>query len=383
MHSPPDPIALTQALVRRPSVTPEEGGALTLLEETLRPFGFRCERVDRNGIANLYARWGEASPVFAFGGHTDVVPVGDAAAWAKPPFGGEIQDGRLWGRGATDMKSGVAAFVAAACGVVAESPPDGSIALLITGDEEGDALDGTTALLDHLRARGEALDVCLVGEPTSVSELGDTAKIGRRGSLNAQVVVEGVQGHAAYPHRAKNPLPALVRFLDRIAQAELDKGGDHFEPSTLALTSVDVGNAASNVIPAAGRAAFNIRFNDQHSAAGLTAWLEVQAAEAAAAEGVSIHVTTRSSGEAFLTAPGPLSDLVSDAVVAETGRRPVLTTGGGTSDARYIKDMCPVIEFGLVGATMHQVDECAAVEEIAGLSRIYARILRGFFEARA
>ncbi|MEO1329273.1 MAG: succinyl-diaminopimelate desuccinylase [Pseudomonadota bacterium] len=375
----PDPVALTQALIRCPSVTPEEGGALGLLAETLAPFGFDSERIDVEGIPNLWTRWGRGRPLFCFAGHTDVVPVGDQAAWSEDPFSGALRDGLVWGRGATDMKSGVAAFVAAACRFVRETPPDGSIALLITGDEEGDAVYGTRAVLERLAARGEAIDAALVGEPTSVERLGDVVKIGRRGSLTAYLTATGEQGHTAYPHRARNPLPALARLLDRLASTPLDAGTDHFEASTLALTTIDVGNPANNVIPARGRATLNIRFNDGHDGASLIAMLERVAGEVSAESGVAIGVETKLSGEAFLTPPGPLSEIVSAAVEAETGARPALATGGGTSDARFIKDYCPVIECGLTGRTMHQVDERAPAAEIEGLAKIYRGVLARYF----
>ncbi len=376
-----DAAALTADLIRCPSVTPEEGGALALLEALLTEHGFRCTRIDRGGVANLYARWGTAGPVFGFNGHTDVVPPGDAAAWTHPPFSGAEQDGVIWGRGAVDMKSGVAAFAAAACDLVAEAPPAGSVALLITGDEEGVATDGTTAILDWMKAEGEALDHCIVGEPTCPNRLGEMIKIGRRGSMTGYVTARGVQGHSAYPHRAKNPLPALVRLLDRLASWEMDGGTEHFDASTLAITTVDVGNPANNVIPAEGRATVNIRFNDAHSSASIRAKIEADAAEIAAETGVALELRWQVSGESFLTPPGPLSALVSAAVEAETGVTPVLSTSGGTSDARFIKDLCPVVEFGLVGTTMHQVDERVPVDEVHALKAIYRRVLESYFKA--
>ncbi len=376
-----DPVQLTADLIRCPSVTPAEGGALILLEDILTQAGFTCTRVDRGGVCNLFARWGGKGHArsFGFNGHTDVVPVGDAAAWTRPPFGAEIQDGILYGRGATDMKSGVAAFVAAAVDFVRDTPPDGAIILTITGDEEGDAVDGTTALLDDMQARDERMSVCLVGEPTCPNEMGEMMKIGRRGSMTAWFEVTGVQGHSAYPHRARNPLPALARLMDRLASHELDRGTDHFDASTLAVVTMDTGNAATNVIPAQCRGAVNIRFNDLHSGASLSDWLKAQAADVAAEFGVQVDTRIKVSGESFLTPPGPLSELVARAVEAETGRRPELSTTGGTSDARFIKDHCPVVEFGLVGRTMHQVDESVPVEQIRQLKAIYARILADYF----
>ena len=378
---PTDPVALTAALIRCPSVTPTEGGALTLLSGLLSQAGFACTRVDRNGTPNLFARWGRkgANRTFGFNGHTDVVPVGDAAAWTHDPFGGEIVDGVLWGRGATDMKSGVAAFAAAAVDFVRQTPPDGAIVLTITGDEEGPGHDGTVALLDWMKAEGEAMSVCLVGEPTCPEKMGEMMKIGRRGSMTCHFTATGVQGHSAYPHRAKNPLHALVGLLDRLARHELDRGTGHFDPSTLAITTVDTGNTASNVIPAKATATVNIRFNDAHSGASLSDWLRAEAAKTEAGTGVGIALRIEISGESFLTPPGDFVGLVARSVAAETGVQPVLSTSGGTSDARFVKDHCPVVEFGLVGRTMHQVDERIEVAQIAQLKAVYARILRDYF----
>ena len=381
MPSNIDPIALTAALVRCPSVTPIEGGALVLLEKILSGAGFACTRVDRNGICNLYARWGRqgANRTFGFNGHTDVVPLGDEAAWTMPPFGAEIKDGYLYGRGSTDMKSGVAAFAAAAIDFVQNTPPDGAVVLAITGDEEDIALDGTVALLDWMKANNEAMSVCLVGEPTCPSEMGEAMKIGRRGSLTGYLTITGVQGHSAYPHRAINPLHAGARLLDRLASHDLDQGTDHFDPSSLAVVTIDTGNPATNVIPAVMKAAVNIRFNDQHTGATISAWLQDEAAKIAEETGVKAEWRITISGESFITPPGDLSDLVSRAVTAETGRTPELSTSGGTSDARFVKDHCPVVEFGLVGKTMHQVDERVLVEQIPQLKAIYLRILTDYF----
>ncbi|MBI1418818.1 MAG: succinyl-diaminopimelate desuccinylase [Limimaricola sp.] len=381
MTEPTDPVALTAALVRCPSVTPAEGGALVLLEKLLSDAGFTCSRVDRGGVSNLFARWGRkgANRSFGFNGHVDVVPVGDAKAWSVDPFGGEIRDGFLWGRGATDMKSGVAAFVAAAVDFVRDTPPDGAVILAITGDEEGDAKDGTVALLDWMAAEHETMSVCLVGEPTCPETFGEAMKIGRRGSLSAFVTVTGVQGHSAYPARAKNPLPAMARLIDRLCAHELDSGTDHFDPSVLVPVTIDTGNPATNVIPAQCRATINVRFNDAHSGDSLTAWLRAEAAQVAEACGVKIAVEVKVSGESFLTPPGPLSEMVAGAVKAETGIEPVLSTSGGTSDARFVKDHCPVVEFGLVGKTMHAVDERVEVALITRLKAVYSRILREYF----
>lgn len=381
--SAPDPVDLTADLIRCPSVTPAEAGALVLLQRHLAAAGFECHRVDRGGVANLFARWGPRGHprTFGFNGHTDVVPPGDPAAWSSDPFGGVIRNGRIWGRGATDMKSGVAAFVAAAIRFVQDTPPDGAVILALTGDEEGPAEHGTRALLDWMQAQGEAMSVCIVGEPTCPETMGDMIKIGRRGSLTARIRATGVQGHVAYPQRARNPLPSLVQLLDRLARHDLDPGSAAFEPSTLAITTIDTGNPASNVIPAQASATVNIRFNDLHSGASLTDWLRDQASAVAAGTGVALTVQTQISGEAFLTPPGRLSDLVARAVQAETGVQPALSTSGGTSDARFIRSHCPVVEVGLVGRSMHQIDEHAEIAHIRQLDAIYSRILRDWFAA--
>jgi succinyl-diaminopimelate desuccinylase len=378
---PCDPVDLTARLIRCPSVTPEEGGAIALLAKVLGDAGFTCSRVDRGGIANLYARWGKAGAQrsFGFNGHTDVVPVGDAAAWTHDPFGAEVTDGVMYGRGACDMKSGVAAFVAAAVDFVRDTPPDGAVILAITGDEEGEGRDGTIAILDWMAFNGERMTHCLVGEPTCPTEMGEMMKIGRRGSMTARITAVGVQGHSAYPHRARNPLTALVKLLARLDAEPLDRGTQHFDPSTLAITTIDCGNPATNVIPARATATVNLRFNDMHSGATLSAWLRSEAEAVAEATGVEIGLAISVSGESFVTPPGELSALVSAAVLAETGRKPVASTSGGTSDARFVKDHCPVIEFGLVGKTMHQVDERVEVAHIQALKAIYGRILRDYF----
>jgi succinyl-diaminopimelate desuccinylase len=379
--TPVDPVALTAELVRCPSVTPAEGGALVLLERLLSGAGFACTRVDRGGIPNLYARWGRkgANRSFGFNGHTDVVPVGDRAAWTQDPFGAAVIDGWMYGRGTTDMKSGVAAFAAAAIDFVQATPPDGAVILAITGDEEDVAADGTVALLDWMRETGEAMSVCLVGEPTCPETLGDAIKIGRRGSMTARVTARGVQGHSAYPQRARNAAEAVVRLLAALVAEPLDRGSAHFDPSNLAITTIDVGNPASNVIPGVARATVNIRFNDLHTGASLSDWLRAEAAKVQADMGVEIGLEISISGESFLTPPGDLSALVARAVEGETGQRPALSTSGGTSDARFVKDHCPVVEFGLVGKTMHQVDERVEVAQIRALKAIYTRILRDYF----
>ncbi|CUH59677.1 succinyl-diaminopimelate desuccinylase [Thalassobacter stenotrophicus] len=376
-----DPVDLTARLVRCPSITPEEGGALVLLQDLLEEAGFSCTRVDRGETSNLFARWGDKghARTFGYNGHTDVVPLGDVNEWTKPPFGAEIEDGWLYGRGATDMKSGVAAFVAAAVEFVRDTPPEGALILAITGDEEGPATDGTVALLDWMAAQGEAMTYCLVGEPTSAADMGDMMKIGRRGSISAFFTVTGTQGHVAYPHKALNPMPALVTLMDRLSRHELDQGNAHFDPSTLAVTTIDTGNTATNVIPAETRGTVNIRFNDTHTSASLTDWLQSEADKVAAEFGVSVAMTTRVSGESFLTPPGPLTDLVARAVQRETNRVPVMSTGGGTSDARFVMRHCPVVEFGLVGHRMHAVDERVRVEQINQLKGIYTSILHDYF----
>lgn len=376
-----DPVKLTAELIRCPSVTPQEGGALVLLEGVLSAAGFECRRVDRNGTPNLFARWGARGHArsFGFNGHTDVVPPGDAGAWNVDPFAAVERDGFLWGRGAVDMKSGVAAFVAAAVDFVRDTPPDGAIVLTITGDEEGAAVDGTPALLDWMAQEGEAMSVCLVGEPSCPERMGEMMKIGRRGSVSAWFTATGVQGHVAYPHRAKNPVAAIATLTARLAALELDHGTAHFDPSTLAITTIDTGNPVINVIPATCRAAVNIRFNDLHDGAGLAEMLRAEAAEVARATGVAIAVETKISGEAFLTPPGPLSALVSQAVALELGVTPGMSTSGGTSDARFVKDHCPVVEFGLVGRGLHEVDERVEIAQIRQLKAVYSRILTGYF----
>jgi len=376
-----DPVPLTADLVHCASVTPADEGALDILHDLLSGAGFDCAWADRGGIRNLFARWGDAghTKTFGFNGHTDVVPIGDAADWSMPPFGAEVKDGVMFGRGTTDMKSGVAAFAAAAIDFVRETPPEGAIILAITGDEEGDALHGTTALLDYMNTHSERMSVCLVGEPTCPETMGDMMKIGRRGSMSAWIKVIGKQGHSAYPHRAINPLTAMVRLMDRLASRELDQGSEFFDPSTLAVVTVDTGNPATNVIPAMASATVNIRFNDLHSSTSLSAWIAEEIANIETEFGVKTDISIKVSGESFITPPGPLSDLVAAAVKAETGVTPQLSTTGGTSDARFVKSHCPVVEFGLVGQSMHQVDEHVEVAHIQQLKSIYTRILTDYF----
>ncbi|HJT43627.1 MAG TPA: succinyl-diaminopimelate desuccinylase [Rhizomicrobium sp.] len=374
-----DALALAQALIRRPSVTPKDAGALDVLEAALKELGFATHRLPFGDVDNLYARLGDAAPHFCFAGHTDVVPVG--TGWNADPFGAEIKDGLLYGRGAADMKSAIAAFVAAVArtGAQAMEKNGGSISLLITGDEEGAAVNGTVKLLEWLKARGEKIDHCVVGEPTSVGHAGDTLKIGRRGSINFKLLVTGVQGHVGYPQKAKNPIPALAGLVSQLATHKLDKGSEHFDPSTLSFTSLDVGNDTTNVIPGEARAAFNIRFNDKHTPDSLTNWVKDRAEVTAQESGCEVSVTAQTSGVSFLTAPGKFTQLVSDTVASITGQAPFFSTSGGTSDARFIKNICPVVELGLAGATMHKADECVPVAEIAALTDIYAALLNAYF----
>ena len=377
-----DPVAFAGDLIRCPSVTPDEGGALDLLQSTLEGLGFRCRRLPFSeagtpDVDNLYARFGDEAPNFCFAGHTDVVPVGARDAWSVDPFAAEIKDGSLFGRGASDMKGAIAAFVAAVERFVADGRPNGSISLLITGDEEGPSINGTKKMLQWLDENGESLDVCIVGEPTNPAELGEMVKIGRRGSLNSIVIVKGVQGHVAYPHRADNAAHRLVKMLDALTTQPLDGGNDHFQASSLQITTIDIGNPTENVIPGEAEARFNIRFNDMHSSDSLSAW--IRETLDAAAEGTPYELSIRVSGESFVFPPGALSDLISDSIEKVVGRRPELSTTGGTSDARFIKDYCPVAEFGLISQTMHKVDERAGVADIEKLSEIYEAILRGYF----
>ncbi|MDB5468839.1 MAG: succinyl-diaminopimelate desuccinylase [Caulobacter sp.] len=375
-----DALALAQALIRRPSVTPADEGAMDLLQRQLGALGFDCRRMRFGDIENLYARRGTARPNLCFAGHTDVVPVGDAGAWTQDPFAGEVKDGVLFGRGAVDMKSAIAAFTAAVAAVLAKGEPKGSLSFLITGDEEGPALDGTKKVVAALLAEGEAIDHCVVGEPSSSVALGDMVKIGRRGSINAWFTVEGRQGHVAYPQRAANPIPVLVRLLGRLQDRVLDEGYPEFQPSNLEVTTVDVDNAGANVIPARATARVNIRFNPGHKGADLAAWFEDECRLANQGFDGVVSVRPVISGEAFLTEQGPFTAVVADAVRETTGRTPDLSTTGGTSDARFIRSLCPVVEFGLVGTTMHMVDERAPVAEIYDLQKVYERIIGLYFE---
>jgi succinyl-diaminopimelate desuccinylase len=385
----PDQIALelAQGLIACPSVTPLEGGALDLLARTLEPAGFACERLvfaedGTEAIDNLYARIGSDTPHLCFAGHTDVVPPGEERLWTHPPFGGQIADGVLYGRGAADMKGAIACFAAAALDYIATQGArfEGSISFLITGDEEGIAVNGTCKVLDWMRAKGERPDHCLVGEPTNATRLGESIKIGRRGSLNGKLTVSGVQGHVAYPHLANNPVKGLIAVLARYYDAPLDFGSAHFSASNFEVTSIDVGNRATNVIPASAEARFNIRFNDRHTAAALEALLREQAAQALAKSGLGFELAFEPANHAFLTEPGPLDALLSQAVREVTGLLPTLATDGGTSDARFIKDLCPVVEFGLTTATIHKVDEQVALADLALLTTIYRRFIELYFE---
>jgi succinyl-diaminopimelate desuccinylase len=373
-----DPLPLAQALIRCASVTPADAGAQDVLAGVLESLGFAVHRLRFGEIENLYARIGRSGPHFCFAGHTDVVPAGDGN-WRAAAFAGEILDGLLYGRGACDMKGGIAAFVAAAARHLAAGAPAGSISLLITGDEEGDALNGTQKVLDWMRAHGEVPDFCLVGEPTNPAKLGEVIKIGRRGSMNAAIIVHGVQGHSAYPGRADNPVHRLLRALSAMTAAPLDAGTDWFEPSSLQVTSVDVGNPASNIIPARASARLNIRFNDRHTGASLSAWLRAVLGQHAARFDLDVTI----SGEAFLTQPGPAVQTLQAAVARATGITPRLDTGGGTSDARFITRLCPVAEFGLVGTTMHKVDECVPVAELAALATVYEAVIAAFLQGAA
>ncbi len=381
-----DPVALARALIQCPSVTPAEGGALAFLESVLKPAGFTVERVTFSepgtpDVDNLYARIGTQGPHLTFAGHTDVVPPGDAGQWRHGPFAGEIVDGQLYGRGAVDMKGGIACFLAAALDHVAAEggKPKGSISFLITGDEEGPSVNGTEKLIAWAHQRGERFDHCIVGEPSNPEALGDMIKIGRRGSLSAIVTVQGRQGHVAYPQRAANPIPVLLAILNRLTAEPLDAGNAHFQPSNLEITSIDVGNGATNVIPQAATARFNIRFNDEHTLDSLKARIEAVVAEAAR-PGITPSVSyARGNSQSFITKPGPFVEMVAETIAEVTGRKPELSTTGGTSDARFIKDYCPVIEFGLVGQTMHAVDERVGVEDLVALTAIYRRIIDRYF----
>jgi succinyl-diaminopimelate desuccinylase len=380
-----DAIELAQALIRCPSVTPEDAGALCVLEAALKPLGFSCRRLrfeapDSPPVDNLYAKLGGGRPNLCFAGHTDVVPPGEPTNWQHDPFAARVVDGTLFGRGAADMKSAIAAFAAAvARHLKANGRPKGSISFLITGDEEGIAVNGTVKVLDWLKQNGEVLDHCVVGEPTAMGRAGDTLKIGRRGSMNVRVTVSGVQGHVAYPALARNPIPIMAELVGRISAWRPDEGSDHFEPSTLAFTTLDVGNPAVNVIPAESRARFNIRFNDKHTPDSLMKEIRAIAEAVKRDAGGEIALANSVSGVAFFTPPGAFTDLLSAAIMRVTGSRPDYSTTGGTSDARFIKDHCPVVELGLAGRTMHKTDECASLADIETLTRIYQSVIEFYF----
>jgi succinyl-diaminopimelate desuccinylase len=376
-----DAVNLTQELIRKPSVTPADAGAMDLVERTLAGLGFACRRMRFGEIENLYARIGAESPNLCFAGHTDVVPVGETAAWSHDAFAGEVVDGVLIGRGAVDMKSAIAAFAAAAAAAIAAGQVKGSLSLLITGDEEGVAVDGTKRVVEALKAGGERIDHCVVGEPTSSETFGDMIKVGRRGSINAEIEVKGTSGHVAYPQRAANPVPVLIRLLGALQARVLDEGFAEFQPSNLEVTWIEAPNTATNVIPGVARARLNIRFNPNHTGQALADWIEAEARSAAAGFAGSVSVTPQISGEAFLTEPGRFTEVVAAAVREVAGREPELSTSGGTSDARFIRALCPVVELGLVGKTMHQVDERAPVGEIRLLQAVYERLIQRYFEA--
>lgn len=382
-----DPVALAQAIIQCDSVTPREGGALVLLESVLLDIGFSVERpvFEAEGtpkVENLFARIGTGQPHFAFAGHTDVVPPGDADAWRHPPFSGTIEDGVLFGRGAVDMKGGIAAFVAAAARFVGQRKDlDGSVSLIITGDEEGPAVNGTVKLMQWCKERGEVFDACIVGEPTNPETLGDAIKIGRRGSLSGTITVNGKQGHVAYPHLADNPAPRLVRLLAALTDHQPDAGTEHFQATNLEVVSIDIGNPAWNVIPNSATARFNVRYNDTWTAETLKNWIGGRLRDGTGDDHTAFEVAYEPSvSDVFLTRSDALIKTLSDAVETETGRTPELSTGGGTSDARFIKNYCPVVEFGLVGQTMHQVDERVPVNDLVALSSIYERFLERYFE---
>ena len=383
-----DALSIAQDLLRCPSVTPADAGALSVLETRLKDAGFDVHRMTFSepgtaDINNLYARIGSGAPHIAFAGHTDVVPVGDEAAWTHGPFSGDVKGGFLYGRGAVDMKGGIACSVAATLDFLAahdgKPPRDGSISFLITGDEEAIAVNGTVKLMQWAAARGEKFDHCVVGEPSNVEEMGDCIKVGRRGSQSGTLIVDGIQGHVAYPHRAANPVPDIASLIVALSSEPLDNGNAHFQASNLEFTSVDVGNAASNVIPAQARAKFNIRYNDHHTQDSLRALIETRTVKACGNR-IRAHIEWEpSNADVFITKPGAFTDLVVAAIEEVTGRKPDLNTGGGTSDARFITHYCPVIEFGLVGPTMHQVDERASIADIEKLTKIYRGVLDRYF----
>jgi succinyl-diaminopimelate desuccinylase len=371
-----DAVQLTQALITRPSVTPADAGAMDTVQRVLEDLGFTCTRLKFGEIENLYARRGTTSPNLCFAGHTDVVPVGAHNLWRYDPFGAEIHDGMVIGRGAVDMKGGIAAWIAA---VSHHADQKGSLSFLITGDEEGVATDGTVRLVQWLKEKGEIIDHCIVGEPSSSAQLGDMIKVGRRGSINASFTVIGKQGHVAYPQRALNPLPVLVDLMAALKGRVLDDGYDQFPASNLEITTIDTGNTTSNIIPQEARARVNIRFNPAHKGTELKAWFEQLAADFSAKGGATIKVEATISGEAFLTEAGPFVDLIALVIQDKLGLETDRSTTGGTSDARFIRDICPVVEFGLVGQTMHQINECVSVADLEALTDAYSALIEAYF----
>jgi succinyl-diaminopimelate desuccinylase len=381
-----DAVELARDLIRCPSVTPAEGGALGHLQKVLEGLGFVCHRLtfsdaDTPDVDNLYARYGTAAPNFCFAGHTDVVPTGPLDGWSVDPFAAEIRDGFLYGRGAVDMKSAIAAFTSAAAGAIEDGLVHGSVSFLITGDEEGPSINGTKKVLGWLAEQGERIDHCVVGEPTNPTRIGEMMKIGRRGSMNSILTVKGKQGHVAYPHLADNAGHLLVRMMHALTREPLDAGNAHFQPSSLQITSIDIGNPTENVIPGTAEARFNIRFNDIHSSASLTKWIRKTLDDVAGGPG-RYDIRIRVSGESFVFPPGELSELLGAGIEQITGRKPELSTTGGTSDARFIKDHCPVAEFGLVGETMHKIDERCSLDDIRALTDIYRIVLSRYFAKR-
>lgn len=375
-----DPVSLTRDLIRKPSVTPADEGAMDLVQAELERLGFACRRMTFEGIENLYARRGSEGPNLCFAGHTDVVPSGPTEAWSSDPFAAEVVEGVVIGRGAVDMKGGVAAWIAAVSQILAEGDVPGSLSFLITGDEEGRATHGTKLVVEQLLAEGEKVDACVVGEPSSLQVLGDTIKVGRRGSLNVWITVHGKQGHVAYPERGANPIPVLLDLLKRLNDRTLDDGYEAFQPSNLELTTVDVGNTATNIIPGSATGRLNIRFNPNHTGARLTEWIEGLVEAARQSSGLTIDTEFLHSGDAFLTQEGPFTQAVQDAVETELGIRPEASTTGGTSDARFIRALCPVLELGLVGQTMHQIDERVSEFDLSAIARTYRRVITTYFD---
>lgn len=381
-HGVLDPIEFAAELIRCPSVTPKEAGALDLMQSTLEELGFTCTRYPFEDVDNLYARLGNQAPNLCYAGHTDVVPVGDASEWNVDPFGGDVTDGKLWGRGAADMKGGIASFVAAVSALRTEGwMPNGSISFLITGDEEGPALHGTKRVLTAITDAGETINHCLVGEPTNPKILGEMIKIGRRGSLNGVIKVTGTQGHVAYPDLAGNPVPTMLKLLTALSSKKLDDGNQNFQPSNLEITSIDVNNPAHNVIPRSVTAKLNIRYNTEHKGKDLVAWIDEEIAIIQKGFLGKIDADLKLPGHPFLTTPDRFTDLLVDAVESVTGRRPQLSTSGGTSDARFITDYAPVVEFGLIGKTIHKVNEHAETKDIENLTQIYKALLMSYFSS--